>query len=181
MRARVGDHPSPISRGVPTESLTRRFSAGPRRFLAPWYFAYLIAEIIIIPLAGWLARRSGSRRVFRLGLALRIAGFAVLVAVTLMPHRSIVAALGFVLIMLGWPVLSVSGTGFAAQLTSIGEGAAMGLLAASNATATVFGTFLGGPLVEALGYKVVPLIALVGLLAAEMVMSTTVRRFAADP
>jgi MFS family permease len=67
---------------------------------------------------------------------------------------------------LAWPVLSVSGTGLAANLTRIGEGAAMGLLAAGNAMAAVLGTFLAGPLVTAFGYRVVPPIAIVGLLGA---------------
>jgi hypothetical protein len=50
---------------------------------------------------------------------------------------------------------SVSGAGLAASLTPIGEGAAMGLLAASSAMATLLGTVLAGPLVKALGYQVV--------------------------
>jgi MFS family permease len=143
--------------------------------IAPTATALLYASaagigIALFPLCGRLAERYGPRRIFQLGLASRIAGFAVLAALILMPRGSVLAALGFVVIMLAWPLLSVSETGLAARLTPIGEGVAMCLLAASNATATVFGTFLGGPMVEALGYKVVPLIALFGLLGAEMLV-----------
>ncbi len=46
----------------------------------------------------------------------------------------------------------------------------MGLLAASNAMATVFGTFLAGPLVEAVDYWVVPLIAIAGVAGAAALM-----------
>jgi hypothetical protein len=60
----------------------------------------------------------------------------------------------------------VSGTGLAASLTPIGEGAAMGLLAASSAMATLAGTILTGPLIQAVGYQVVAPIAIVGLLSA---------------
>jgi hypothetical protein len=43
----------------------------------------------------------------------------------------------------------------------------MGLLAAGDAMATVLGTFLAGPLVETLGYRVVPLIASAAVLMAK--------------
>ena len=42
----------------------------------------------------------------------------------------------------------------------------MGLLAASSAMATLLGTVLAGPLVQALGYGVVSPIAIAGLLSA---------------
>ena len=119
-------------------------------------------------LAGRMAQQHGARLVFRLGLAVRIAGFGVLGALALLSFSAAptVAMLGFILVVLAWPVLSVSGTGLAASLTLVGEGAAMGLLAASSAVATLLGTLLAGPLVRALGYRVVPPIAIVGLLSA---------------
>ena len=72
---------------------------------------------------------------FRLGLAVRTAGFAVLAALTLasFSNAPALAVLGFVFVVLAWPILSVSGTWLAASLSPIGEGAAMGLLAASSA------------------------------------------------
>ena len=42
----------------------------------------------------------------------------------------------------------------------------MGLLAASSAMATLAGTVLTGPLIQAVGYQVVAPIAIVGLLSA---------------
>jgi MFS family permease len=139
-------------------------------------FLYALAAAIgiwLFVLAGRLAQRYGARLTFELGLALRIAGFGVLAVLTLMPPPRTPAAamLGFTFVMLAWPVLSVSGTGLAANLTPIGEGAAMGLLAASNAIATVLGTFLAGPLVDASGYRVVPLIAIGGLFSGSLLMA----------
>lgn len=101
---------------------------------------------------GRAAQHFGSRPLLLLGLALRATGFAILAAVTLLAPSITPAAatLGFILVVLAWPVLSVSGTGLAAALTPIGEGAAMGLLAMSSAIATLLGTALAGPLVEAL-------------------------------
>jgi MFS family permease len=123
-------------------------------------------------LAGHVTQRRGPRFVFRVGLALRTAGFGVLAVLifALPAAMPAIAMSGFALVMLAWPVLSVSGTGLAASLTPIGEGAAMGMLAASNAMATVIGTFLAGPLVAALGYRIVPPIAIAGLLSAAALM-----------
>jgi MFS family permease len=138
-------------------------------------FLYALAAAIgigLFGLAGRAAKQKGPRLVFQAGLALRMAGFGILGVLTLtpLPGKFAFAILAFTLVMLAWPVLSVSGTGLAARLTPISEGAAMGLLAASNALATVFGTFLGGPLVEAFGYKIVPLIAVACLAGAEILM-----------
>jgi predicted MFS family arabinose efflux permease len=139
-------------------------------------FFYALAAAIGIGLfvmAGRLTLYLGPRRVFRAGIALRTIGFTVLAVLAVMPvsGKPAVAKLAFVLVMLAWPILSVAGTGLAARLTTVGEGAAMGLLAASSAAATVFGTFLGGPLAKAFGYKVVPLIAVAGLTGAELLMT----------
>jgi MFS family permease len=60
-------------------------------------------------------------------------------------------------------VLSVAGTALAARLTPISEGAAIGLLSATGALATVLGTFAGGPLVHNFGYGIVPWLAIGGL------------------
>lgn len=119
-------------------------------------------------LAGRVARQHGPGLVFRVGLAVRLAGFGTFAALTLLSPSAIpaLAMLGFILVVLAWPVISVSGTGLAASLTPIGEGAAMGLLAASSAMATLAGTILTGPLIQAVGYQVVAPIAIVGLLSA---------------
>ncbi|MGH8011393.1 MAG: MFS transporter [Candidatus Binataceae bacterium] len=124
-------------------------------------------------LAGRMVQQRGPRLVFQIGLALRMVGFGVLAVLALMPFSGlpVVAMFGFTLVMLAWPVLSVSSIGLAARLTPVGEGAAMGLLAASSAMATVVGTFLGGPLVEVLGYRIVPLIALAGFAGAEILVA----------
>jgi predicted MFS family arabinose efflux permease len=74
--------------------------------------------------------------------------------------------LGFGLITLAWPLLSVAGTGLAARLTPIGEGAAIGLLSAIGALATVIGTVVAGPVVRELGYSAVLVAGLLGMVAA---------------
>jgi MFS family permease len=128
--------------------------------------------IFLFIIASRLAIRHGSRVIFQAGLGLRLFGFILLV-VPLgieLPGQAEIALVGFVLVMLAWPVLSVSGTALAARLTPIGEGAAIGLLNASGALATIIGTFASGPLVLASGYEFVPLLAIGGLAIAELLM-----------
>lgn len=138
-------------------------------------FAYATAAGIGIALfigASRLAARFGGAVVFRSGLALRICGFLLLVlpfAMTV-PARPVIGLIGFLLVMLAWPILSVSGTALAARLTPVGEGAAIGLLNASGALATVVGTFLGGPLVRSFGFVVAPVIGLAGVGLAELLV-----------
>jgi len=116
-------------------------------------------------LAGRVATRHGSGSVYLGGLLLRAAGFALLSVALLLAlqNRAVIAICGFALVMLAWPLLSVSGTGLAARLTALGEGAAMGLMNAIGALATVIGTFLGGPLVQWMGYNAVLALSLIGL------------------
>jgi len=138
-------------------------------------FCYALAAAIgiaIFVLTGRFAQQYGARCAFRIGLAVRLAGFGILLVLTPMPpsRAPAAAALGFLLVMLAWPVLSVSATGLAASLTPFGEGAAMGFLAAGGAIATVLGSFLAGPLVMALGYQVIPLFAVAALSGAVLLI-----------
>jgi hypothetical protein len=80
--------------------------------------------------------------------------------------RTALALLGLGLIVLAWPLIGVAGTGFAARLTPIGEGAAIGLLSATGALATVLGNVIAGPAVRALGYPAALLAELLGMVVA---------------
>lgn len=138
-------------------------------------FAYSSAAaigIVLFLLSGPASKHFGSRSVFQFGLAVRLTGFAVLALLSFVPipGKTDIAIAGFIVVMLAWPILSVSGTGLAAQLTPVGEGAAMGLLAAGNGAAAMLGTFFGGPLVKSIGYDGAPLIALAGLSCALLLM-----------
>ena len=135
--------------------------------------AYAIAAgigIFLFVAAGRLAVRRGSRTVFQLGLALRFFGFTFLAfaLITTLPGEMFIAPSGFLLVMLAWPVLSVSSTALAARLSSISEGAAVGLLSGCGALATVVGTFTSGPLVHAFGYGIVLPLAIAGLVTAAL-------------
>jgi MFS family permease len=138
--------------------------------------AYAVAAgigVFLFVASSQFAVRYGARAVFRSGIGMRLGGFVLLGVpfVLPLPATNFVALIGFLLITLAWPVISVSGTALAARLTPISEGAAIGLLSASGALATVAGTFCGGPLVHAFGFGVVPVLALAGLIGAELTMT----------
>ncbi len=121
--------------------------------------------IALFILASRWAERWGSGRVYQLGLWVRLAGFALLVVPFVVPMKDAftLGAVGFVLIVISWPVLSVAGTGLAARLTPFSEGAAMGLFNAALASATVVGTFASGPLLHSFGFVAVPIMAVAGI------------------
>jgi MFS family permease len=123
---------------------------------------------VLFVLAGTWAGRYGNRNLYLVALAVRLAGFVLLCALMLLsvPGKAELALLGFGLITLAWPLLSVAGTGLAARLTPIGEGAAIGLLSATGALATVLGNVIAGPVVREFGYPVALIAGLLGMVVA---------------
>ena len=121
--------------------------------------------IALYVLTSRLTARYGAGGIYRAALLLRIIGFALL----LMPFlaawidRGACAAVGFAVIVIAWPLLSVAGADLGASLTPFSEGAAAGLLNAALPLATAVGIVASGPLVQCWGYATIPATALVGL------------------
>ncbi len=133
--------------------------------------AYAVSATLgtaLFVLAGGWAGRYGDRLLYLGALALRLVGFALLGLMLLLavPGRAELALLGFGLITLAWPLLSVAGTGLAARLMPIGEGAAIGLLSATGALATVVGNVIAGPVVREFGFSVTLVAGLLGMVVA---------------
>ncbi len=120
--------------------------------------------VLTSPLIAWY----GADRVYRAALMLRIAGFGLLLVPFVLPpvNRSLCGVAGFAVIVIAWPLLSVSGTDLAASLTPFSEGAAVGLLNAAFALATAVGIVFSGPLVARWGYATIPATALAGLVVS---------------
>ena len=138
------------------------------RVTALLYAAISAVGIALYILTGRLTARYGAGRVYSSALALRMVGFGLLLApfLTSVTSRSLFGAVGFALIVIAWPLLSVSGTDLGARLTPFSEGAAAGLLNAALALATAVGIVVSGPLVAHWGYETIPATALAGLGAA---------------
>ena len=146
------------------------------------YAAAAAVGIALYILTGRLTARYGAGRIYRLGLWMRVVGFALLLA-PLLPQvggRAMLGAVGFALLVIAWPLLSVAGTDLGANLTPFSEGAAVGLLNATLALATALGIVCSGPLVAHWGYVSIPVMALAGLLIA-LVLGRAPRPPAAAP
>jgi len=104
--------------------------------------------------AGHWSERWGAPRVLRSGLALRLLAFAGLFGLQFL-HSSVagwLAAVAFILVVLAWSLLSVSGTLLVAQLSPAGEGEGLGVFNAASALAGMIGAALGGWVAGVWGY-----------------------------
>ena len=74
---------------------------------------------------------------------------------------------GFVVLVIAWLLLGVSGTALAAQLATGEKGEALGLFNASSSLASAVGAFLGGWAMDIFGYGNVCMVGavIVGLTA----------------
>ena len=139
------------------------------------YATVAAAAIGLYIVASRWCGRYGAMRVYRLSLLVRASGFGLLWALMIIPGaaQSVPALIGFGIIVIAWPALSVSGTVLTGQLTPTSEGAAIGLFNAATALATVAGTFAGGPLVARFGYAAVLAIGFGGLIVAWLLFANT--------
>lgn len=144
-------------------ALQKAYSVAPALTSLTYAIAAAVA-LVLYTVGGQLSGRYGAGRVYRWALLVRLLGFAMLFAVFFLPIPKTLAGLaGFVCIIMAWPLLSIAGTDLTARLTPISQGAGMGLFNAAAAVATVIGTFLGGPLVQFLGYPALSGLALLGI------------------
>ncbi len=125
-----------------------------------------IGLFLYSPAGAWSARL-GTRRVLRVGFAVRLAAVAAILALGAAHAASLswLALLGFVFIVLAWSLLSVSSTALAAVLSPAGEGAGLGLFNAVTALAGVLGSFLGGAIAGASGFPAALALSLAAILA----------------
>lgn len=152
--------------GVPpaTTSLTYALAAG--------------VGIALYNLTGMWSQTVGPQKVYFFGRILRFTGFVLLLVPLLihgLPGANLIALLGFAVVVLAWPILSVTGTELTSELSPISQGAAQGLNNAANGVGTVSGTYLAGWLVHVAGYECIPIMALAGL-ALSVLVDTSFRR-----
>jgi MFS family permease len=120
------------------------------------------ASLAMYPPAASFARQRGARPVLHAGLAARAIAIAILAAAFLSGTSGVPLALaGFVVLVMAWPLLGVSGTALAAQLAPGEKGEALGLFNASSSLAGAVGAFLGGWAMETFGYGTTCMVAAV--------------------
>ncbi|MGD8623038.1 MAG: MFS transporter [Anaerolineae bacterium] len=115
--------------------------------------------------AGIWSDRWGPRRVLRAGFGLRLLAFSGLLGLGLVQFggASWLASGAFVLVVLSWSLLTVSGTALTAKLSPVGEGEGMGIFNAMTAAAGVLGSALGGWAAGLWGYNAAAVVALAGV------------------
>ncbi|QSZ28359.1 MFS transporter [Aceticella autotrophica] len=117
--------------------------------------------------SGDLATKYNDQTVLLWGLIMRIislGGLAILVHIKFTGVKLLVIMF-FILTVLSWPVISVTGTAIAAE-SNLPKGAAMGLFSANTALALTIGSLVGGFLAHLFGYHILPLFSMIFLLAA---------------
>jgi MFS family permease len=115
--------------------------------------------------AGIWADRWGPGWVLRAGFSLRLLALAGLLGLSLVQFggASWLALGAFVLVVLSWSLLTVSGTALTARLSPIGEGEGMGIYNAVTAASGVLGSALGGWAAGLWGYNAAVVMALAGV------------------
>src|SRR5208337_839205 len=109
------------------------------------------ASLAMYPPVTRISKQRGARPVLQAGFAMRATAIAVL-AVAFLSGAGGVALAGFVVLVLAWPLLGVSGTALTAQLAPGEKGEALGLFNACSSLAGAVGAFVGGWAMDLVGY-----------------------------
>jgi MFS family permease len=125
------------------------------------------ASLGIYPIAAAVATRRGGRLVMQAGFTARTTAIGILAVAFLSRIGGVPLTLaGFVVLVMAWPLLGISGTALAAQLAPGEKGEALGLFNASSSLAGAVGAFLGGWGMEMAGYGTVCLASAVAIALA---------------
>lgn len=159
----------------------RQLFDAPQHVVGSTYAFAAAAGLPLYAVASAFARRRGAHYVMRTGFAIRLVAMALLTTACLTASGGEYAALGaFVLLVLGWPPLGVSGTALIAELAPGEKGEALGLFNATTSLAGAGGALLGGWAQQAYGYGAVCAVATL-VLAGIVLMLGSVGKPAAEP
>lgn len=128
---------------------------------ATWYLFASAAGACLYPVCGRLAERHGCGWVLRLGLSITLAGLLVMSAAWIwtVPGAHWFGLAGLVLVALGYPFDYIGATMMAADLTSDGQGSAMGLFNSAVAAGAIVGATAPSALAASFGYGSLPPLA----------------------
>lgn len=125
---------------------------------------YLIGSVVgalLYPVCGTAASRIGAGRVLAIGMSVTLAAFAGMTVAWLTDSVWRVGGIAaLLLIALAYPFNYIGGTMLAAELTSAGEGSAMGLFNSAVATGAIVGAVVPSILARMFGYGSLPPLAL---------------------
>jgi predicted MFS family arabinose efflux permease len=128
--------------------------------------------VALYALAGKWSSKWGAGRIYFLARVFRLLAFAFMLGAIFVDNRIATALLAFgsfSMVILAWPVISVSATELTSELSPLSQGMAQGLYNAANAVGTVLGTYLAGAMVGLMGFKSLPILAVVGILLSILI------------
>jgi len=128
--------------------------------------------VTLYALAGKWSSKLGAGAVYFAGRLFRLMAFALMLTAIFVPSKTATALMAFSsfsLVILAWPVISVSATELTSELSPTGQGVAQGMYNAANAVGTVLGTYLAGALVGMLGFTSLPIMAMIGIFLSMIV------------
>jgi predicted MFS family arabinose efflux permease len=108
-----------------------------------------------------VAKHHGAATLMRRAFVVRSAAIALIAASFLTGTGPVLPLAGFVVLVVSWPALGVSGTVLSAELEPGEKGEALGLFNALSSLASAVGAFLGGCAMEFGGYGAVCLVGMV--------------------
>lgn len=114
--------------------------------------AAALGLLLYAPAGRWSDRRS-PRSVVQMGLVLRLAAIAAMLAVMVVHRLEWLSLVAFAVIVIAWSLLSVSSTGLVARISPVGEGSGLGIFNAATAVAGVIGAAVGGWVAGRWGYR----------------------------
>ena len=136
-------------------ALIREFGVSMRLPATTYAFAAAVS-LALYPLVARLSEQRGPRPVLLFGFAMRAAAIVALAIAFLSQTGGVPLALaGFVVLVMAWPLLGVSGTALAAHLAPGEKGEALGLFNASSSLASAVGALLGGWVMDMVSYGTV--------------------------
>jgi MFS family permease len=128
--------------------------------------------VALYALAGKWSSKWGAGRIYFLARVFRLLAFALMLGAIFVDNRMATALLAFgsfSMVILAWPVISVSATELTSELSPLSQGMAQGLYNAANAVGTVLGTYLAGAMVGLMGFKSLPILAVAGILLSILI------------
>lgn len=124
------------------------------------YLVGSLAGALLYPVCGALANRIGAGRILAIGMSTTLLAFVVMTLAWLTHSLQREAGvISLLLIALAYPFAYIGGTLLAAELTSGGEGAAMGLFNSAVAMGAIVGAVVPSFLAAAFGYGSLPPLA----------------------
>lgn len=144
-------------------------NAGPS---SAYYAVAAFLGIFAYAPSGTIGKKIGDGEVVMIGAVMTLisqSGLAILAYVDT-GMNSWLAPVMFILQPVAWSPLIVAGTAFAAQLSDMEEGPAVGIFNATTAIAAVLSAFAAGFLAETCGYKILPAIGTLLILAGSLML-----------